>query len=139
MTDKKDYYVPENSPVFPSRFDTRVRLRSLTLGLLKQEELDSHLEALPDESENAEFVDFNSIVEDDDTAAATQEAFSEPLANDVTDADVSFDSTLTNETLGTSESTPAAPAEANNETPKAEDLPVIPPVVPPSDGGSDFS
>ena len=138
MTDKKVYYVPEDSPVFPNRYDTRVRLRSLTLGILKQEDLDSHLTSLPDESENAEFVEFNSIVEDDDTAAIAEEAAPEALASDVTEADVSFDATLTNETLNTAEATPA-PVESEETVVSPEDLPVIPPVVPPSDGGSDFS
>lgn len=118
MTDKKDYYVPKDSPVFPSRFDTRVRLRSLTLGLLEQEELDAHLEALPDESENADFVDFNSVVEGDEVEEVSAEASEEVSAGD---AEISFDDAAIG---GIVEPAPEAsivpPAEPTTETPATE-------------------
>jgi len=65
----KVYYVPENSPVYPSRFDTRIRLRSLTRGLLTQNELSSYLTNLPDDSSNAEVRDYSEVIEEaDDTS-----------------------------------------------------------------------
>jgi|GEM_PF-1630603 len=64
--DNKVYYVPKDSPVYPNRFDTRIRLRSLTRGLLSPEEVQTYLTNLPDDAANGEFVDFNAIVEDED-------------------------------------------------------------------------
>lgn len=66
--DNKVYYVPKGSPVYPNPFDTRIRLRSLTRGLLSADEVKNYLSSLPDDSANAEFVDFNEIVEGEDSA-----------------------------------------------------------------------
>jgi hypothetical protein len=61
---EKVYYVPENSPVYPSRFDTRIRLRSLTRGLLTQNELSTYLEQLPDDASNAEVRNYSEVIDE---------------------------------------------------------------------------
>jgi hypothetical protein len=66
--DNKVYYVPKGSPVYPNPFDTRIRLRSLTRGLLSEDEVKNYLDSLPDDSANAEFVDLNAILEGEDSA-----------------------------------------------------------------------
>lgn len=158
MTDKKEYYVPKGSPVFPSRFDTRVRLRSLTLGLLNQEELDAHLEALPDESANAEFIDFNSIVEGDDV----EETAGHPAAEEVTAQDAAFGVAETTsdagqmaqgraeasqESLNQAEApqqaseipgSEIAPPLSEEDVPKAHES-IIPKVIPPASSPTDDS
>jgi len=60
----KVYYVPENSPVYPSRFDTRIRLRSLTRGLLTQTELSDYLTGLPDDASNAEVRNYSEVIDE---------------------------------------------------------------------------
>lgn len=65
----KVYYVPENSPVYPSRFDTRIRLRSLTRGLLTQTELSSYLTNLPDDASNAEVRNYSEVIEEADDSS----------------------------------------------------------------------
>ncbi len=79
MSDKKVYFVPKNSPVYPSVFDTRVRLRSLTLGLIKPGELEKHLEALPDESANADFIEFNAIINNEEAEGSRGDERDEPI------------------------------------------------------------
>jgi hypothetical protein len=71
--DDKVYYVPKDSPVYPNKFDTRVRLRSLTLGLLKYDEIKAHEDQLPDESANAEFRDFNTVIEEDEAVSTSDD------------------------------------------------------------------
>lgn len=70
--DNKVYYVPKDSPVYPNRFDTRIRLRSLTRGLLSPEEVQNYLNSLPDEAANAEYVDLNNITDEDDSLEADE-------------------------------------------------------------------
>ena len=63
-TNDKVYYVPENSPVYPSRFDTRIRLRSLTRGLFTQVELNDYLAKLPDDASNAEVRNYSEVIDE---------------------------------------------------------------------------
>ncbi len=66
----KVYYVPTDSPVYPNRFDTRIRLRSLTRGLLSPNEVEKYLSDLPDDASNAEVRNYTEIVDDDDASAS---------------------------------------------------------------------
>jgi hypothetical protein len=52
--DPKVYFIPQGSPVAPDRFDTRIRLRSLTRGLIRAEDLEKHLKSLPDDAASGE-------------------------------------------------------------------------------------
>ncbi len=64
MTKKNDkaiYYNPPNSPVVPDQFDVRIRLRSLTRGLISQEDVKKYRENLPDDAANADFRPFAEI------------------------------------------------------------------------------
>ena len=58
----KNAAFPSTSPVVPDQFDTRIRLRNLSRGVLTQEELAKYQKALPDESANAEFLSFEELV-----------------------------------------------------------------------------
>jgi len=114
-------------------FDTRVRLRSLTLGLLKPEDLEKHLASLPDEAGNAEVVDFNSIVDNEEAVASPSEekkvpvkaepAFQQPIPEPI----AAMESSVSSEEMN-------AGSEDNSETeaPRSQEL-EIPAVVPPSD------
>ena len=64
--DNKVYYVPKDSPVYPNRFDTRIRLRSLTRGLLSQTEVTQYLTDLPDDASNAEVRNYSEVVDESD-------------------------------------------------------------------------
>jgi hypothetical protein len=64
--DNKVYYVPKDSPVYPNRFDTRIRLRSLTRGLLSQTEVTQYLTDLPDDASNAEVRNYSEVVDEAD-------------------------------------------------------------------------
>ncbi len=64
--DNKVYYVPKDSPVYPNRFDTRIRLRSLTRGLLSQTEVTQYLTDLPDDASNAEVRHYSEVVDEAD-------------------------------------------------------------------------
>lgn len=141
MSDKKEYFVPAGSPVYPDKFDTRVRLRSLTLGLLKPEDVEKHLESLPDEAANADIVDFNSIVENEEAVAsaseeksarvsaepALQQEIPEPIA-----ATESYVAPVAQASHVESESSASEAASESEETPRSNEL-EIPTVVPPSD------
>jgi hypothetical protein len=61
---KKDkiYYAPENSPVVPHPFDVRIRLRSLTRGLISHDDVKKYRENLPDDAANADFRPFAEII-----------------------------------------------------------------------------
>jgi hypothetical protein len=56
-----------DSPVVPDIYDVRIRSRNLTRGIVTKDELKKHLTSLPDDTENAIFVDFNTIVKDEET------------------------------------------------------------------------
>ncbi len=58
----KIYYNPAGSPVVPDRFDVRIRLRSLTRGLITHDDVKSYRENLPDEANNADFRPFAEII-----------------------------------------------------------------------------
>jgi hypothetical protein len=60
--EKPIYYNPENSPVVPDRFDVRIRLRSLTRGLISQEDVKKYRENLPDDALNADFRPFTEVI-----------------------------------------------------------------------------
>ena len=59
------YFAPEGSPVVPHRFDARVRLRSLTRGILTLDDLKKHADSLADESSHGETRSFDALVKDE--------------------------------------------------------------------------
>lgn len=63
MTKKSDiYFTPEDSPVRPNPFDTRVRLRNLTRGDITQEGVQKFLNGLPDETSHAEIRGYTDVI-----------------------------------------------------------------------------
>jgi hypothetical protein len=66
-SDKPIYYSPANSPVVPDRFDVRIRLRSLTRGLLTHDDVNKYRTNLPDDANNAEFRPFAEIIGQDNS------------------------------------------------------------------------
>lgn len=58
------YFVPEDSPVLPSKFDVRVRLRYLTRGELTLVELKKYKDGLSDDSNFAEQRDYEALIND---------------------------------------------------------------------------
>ncbi len=65
------YFTPEGSPVAPDKFDTRVRMRNLSKGLITRETLEKHLNALPDDTDAGEYRSFDSIVNEEVAAEET--------------------------------------------------------------------
>lgn len=130
MSEKKHYYVPAGSPVYPNLFDTRVRLRSLTLGLLKPEELEKHLAELPDESANADFVEFNSIVEDSSEEVAEEVAVEAPVEE--TSEFAMHEAIMTQNTASAESSSDVNTASNSNEQSATDtfitDMPIIEPI-----------
>ena len=59
--------VESESPVVPDLFDVRLRLRYLSLGKINQKQLDKYLSDLPDDAANAERVDYDSVVHEEDS------------------------------------------------------------------------
>jgi hypothetical protein len=56
------YFTPEDSPVRPNPFDTRVRLRSLSRALITPAELKKHLQSLPDETHQATYRSLDALL-----------------------------------------------------------------------------
>jgi hypothetical protein len=63
------YQTPKDSPVVPSPFDKRVRLRNLTRGVVSKTEVDAHLKTLPDETSHADFRDYEKLVKSEDDSS----------------------------------------------------------------------
>ena len=61
---KSVYIFPEDSPVTPSIYDTRVRHLYLKKGIVSEEKLKNHLESLEDCSDLAESQNFLEVVSD---------------------------------------------------------------------------
>jgi hypothetical protein len=68
------YFTDPDSPVLPNKFDCRVRRRHLTRGVLTQDELKKFHKTLPDESNVAEFRDYDALLEVDDNDSDEAEA-----------------------------------------------------------------
>ncbi len=67
------YFVPADSPVLPSKYDVRVRLRYLTRGEITLQELKKHKESLPDDTNFAEQRDYEALVTDQISEGAAAE------------------------------------------------------------------
>jgi len=67
-TDTSIYYAPKGSPVVPDRFDVRIRLRSLTRGLISHDDVKTYRAELPDDAANADFRPFAEIIGHDASA-----------------------------------------------------------------------
>src|SRR5690242_15916382 len=52
------------------KLDLRVRNRYLRKGLINQKEVDQYLESVPDVSENAEFIDYEDLFQEQDRVQA---------------------------------------------------------------------
>jgi hypothetical protein len=59
--DPKVYFIPEGSPVAPDRFDARIRLRSMTRGMLPTDDLAKHLKNLPDDAAHGDVRDYTEV------------------------------------------------------------------------------
>lgn len=70
---KNIYIIPEGSPVAPDKYDVRVRNRHISGGVITAESLKKHLENLPDESDQADFRSYDTIV-NDETVETTETA-----------------------------------------------------------------
>ena len=71
MKDNKVYYIPEGSPVAPGLYDVRVQLRNRSRGVITNEDMKQHCLSLPDETENAEILSFDSVIGDERDAGAS--------------------------------------------------------------------
>jgi hypothetical protein len=56
------YFTPEDSPVRPNPFDTRVRMRSLSRALITAAELKKHLQSLPDDTASANYRSLEALL-----------------------------------------------------------------------------
>ena len=65
------YFAPEGSPVVPGRFDSRIRRRSLTRGIVTRDELKAHLNNLPDDKAVADFRDYEALVKDESVESSS--------------------------------------------------------------------
>ena len=63
------YYVPAGSPVGPDKFDTRLRMRNLTRGVITPDEVKKFQTSLPDDTDSAEFRSYDEILNREETAA----------------------------------------------------------------------
>ena len=74
-TKDKVYFVPEGSPVHPDLYDTRVRLMMIKSGKLRPEDLKKKFSTLPDDSSHADFRDYRTVVNDNDTSSGSENGF----------------------------------------------------------------
>ena len=74
---KSVYIFPEDSPVTPSIYDTRVRHLYLKKGIVSEEKLKNHLESLEDCSDLAESQNFLEVVSDLSAAEAEKDLVEE--------------------------------------------------------------
>ena len=75
------------SSVMPDPFDVRTRKRNITRGVITREDIENHLDKLPDDHDNAEVVGYddllnnNVLMEEHEPVQATQGGAPENLPN----------------------------------------------------------
>lgn len=60
---QKDEVFLTDSPVVPNLYDVRLRMRNLSRGYVKNDELKKYLTSLPDESENCVVTTFGEVIQ----------------------------------------------------------------------------